>query len=134
MPDADDDAAPPPSEPHLAAPLPSYPPDGAVLPPYNRPPPQSYPGDADPLLVSRQVPFPSDEELRALMTAPPLSYLEARASLDHGVAAGGPYPERKFCEVCGYWGRVKCGKCGGRVCALDCLETHREECLRRYGL
>ncbi|KAB5551257.1 hypothetical protein GE09DRAFT_1287908 [Coniochaeta sp. 2T2.1] len=106
----------------------SYPPDGALLPAYNRPPPIPHPGDTDPLLMSRTVPFPSDDELRELMTAPPLSYLAARATVDRT-------PElRKFCEVCGYWGRVKCGKCGGRVCALDCLETHREECLRRYGL
>ena len=130
------DAPPPPplpaSEPRLTLAT-SYPPDGSILPPYNRPPPQSHPGDADPLLVSRRVPFPTDDELRALMTAPPLSYLDARAAAAAAVA-GGAYPERKFCEVCGYWGRVKCGKCGGRVCALDCLETHREECLRRYGL
>ncbi|KAB5580034.1 hypothetical protein GE09DRAFT_423224 [Coniochaeta sp. 2T2.1] len=106
----------------------SYPPDSALLPAYNRPPPIPHPGDTDPLLMSRTVPFPSDDELRELMTAPPLSYLAARATVDRA-------PEhRKFCEVCGYWGRVKCGKCGGRVCALDCLETHREECLRRYGL
>jgi zinc finger HIT domain-containing protein 1 len=131
MPDADAETANPETP---IAPRTSYPPDGTVLPAYNRPPPQAHPGDADPLLVSRQVPFPTDEELKALMTAPPLSYLEARATVDGGVAPGGPYPERKFCEVCGYWGRVKCGKCGGRVCALDCLETHREECLRRYGL
>lgn len=109
--------------------------DGTVLPPYGRPPPPSHPGDADPLLVSRTVPFPTDAELRSLMTAPPLGYLEARAVVDDDDAASAPrYPERRFCEVCGYWGRVKCGKCGGRVCALDCLETHREECLRRYGL
>ncbi|OIW34695.1 hypothetical protein CONLIGDRAFT_626728 [Coniochaeta ligniaria NRRL 30616] len=125
----------PTDEPHLAAPLTSYPPDTTLLPAYARAPPRPHPGDADPLLVSRAVPFPTDAELRALVAAPPLTYLEARATVDHGVVgAGGPYPERKFCEVCGYWGRVKCGKCGGRVCALDCLETHREECLRRYGL
>lgn len=141
MPDADGPPSPPATSeslPHDIAPPPpppptSYPPDGTVLPPYNRPPPRPHPGDADPLLASRVVPFPSDEELRTLMTAPPLSYLEARGA-DSIAAGGGPYPERKFCEVCGYWGRVKCGKCGGRVCALDCLETHRDECLRRYGL
>jgi zinc finger HIT domain-containing protein 1 len=108
----------------------SYPPDGTILPAYNRPPPRPHPGDHDPLLVSRIVPFPKDEELKELLTAPPLSYLDARAGLDGETMP----PPRKFCEVCGYWGRVKCGKCGGRVCALDCLETHREECVRRYGL
>lgn len=153
MPDAANAPPPPvhpPSDPQPSLPAPapppsSYPPDGAVLPPYDRAPPRAHPGDADPLLASRRVPFPTDEELRALMAAPPLSYLDARGSTDtstggaadngsNGSGSGGPYPERKFCEVCGYWGRVKCGKCGGRVCALDCLETHREECVRRYGL
>ncbi|KAL2182358.1 hypothetical protein L209DRAFT_759452 [Thermothelomyces heterothallicus CBS 203.75] len=104
----------------------------AILPPYARPPPPPHPGDADPLVASRVPPFPSDDELRALMTAPPLSYLEARAAWDED--GPGRYPVRVFCAVCGYWGRVKCMKCGTRVCALDCLEAHREECVTRYGL
>ncbi|KAK3497090.1 uncharacterized protein B0T23DRAFT_393384 [Neurospora hispaniola] len=112
--------------------LQSYPPDGTILPAYNRPPPTPHPGDDDPLLVSRVPPFPTDEELRALITAPPLSYLEARAQWTE--EEEGRYPARRFCEVCGYWGRVKCIKCGARVCALECLEAHREECLVRYGL
>lgn len=135
MPDAPSAETPaadqqPNTEPRLAPGPTSYPPDSSILPPYNRAPPASHPGDTDPLLMSRVVPFPTDAELQALMTAPPLSYLEARAVQEEGSG----YPPRYFCEVCGYWGRVKCGKCGGRVCALDCLETHREECLRRYGL
>lgn len=117
------------------APLPeepqSYPPDGTILPPYRRPPPPSHPGDDDPLLVSHVPPFPTDDELRALMTAPPLSYLEARAACGSDEAR---YPARVFCEVCGYWGRVRCVKCGARVCALDCLDVHRQECVTRYGL
>lgn len=76
-------------------------------------------------------PFPSDDELRELMTAPPLNYLEARAEWGDEEAR---YPVRVFCAVCGYWGRVKCMKCGTRVCALECLEAHREECVSRYGL
>ena len=109
----------------------SYPPDGTILPAYHKAPPPVHPGDNDPLLISRVPLFPSDEELRALMTAPPLSYLEARASWGDEEAR---YPKRAFCEVCGYWGRVRCIKCGARVCALDCLETHREDCVTRYGL
>ncbi|EGZ77156.1 hypothetical protein NEUTE2DRAFT_78310 [Neurospora tetrasperma FGSC 2509] len=105
---------------------------GTILPAYNRPPPTPHPGDDDPLLVSHVPPFPTDEELRALITAPPLSYLEARAQWTE--EEEGRYPARRFCEVCGYWGRVKCIKCGARVCALECLEAHREECLVRYGL
>ena len=117
----------------------SYPPDGTILPAYQHPPPIEHAGDTDPLLISHVPPFPSDDELRALMTAPPLSYLEARARWGPGGddENGNPasrYPVRSFCEVCGYWGRVRCIKCGARVCALECLEAHREECVTRYGL
>ncbi len=90
-----------------------------------------YPIDAqpaDPLLQSRIPPVPTDAELTALLTARPLTYPEARAGWS------GRYPVRVYCEMCGYWGRVKCMKCGTRVCALDCLEAHREECVTRYGL
>ena len=102
----------------------------ALLPPPYGPPPPSHPGDNDPLLVSRVPEPPSSEEMRALLAHPPLTFLEARATWDD---RGRP-PARAFCEVCGYWGRVRCMKCGTRVCALDCLETHREECVTRYGL
>lgn len=94
------------------------------------PPPAPHPGDDDPLLASRVPDLPTDAELRALLAHPPLTYLEARGTYNGSV---GP-PPRVFCEVCGYWGKVRCMKCGTRVCALDCLETHREECMTRYGL
>ncbi|KAK5663393.1 hypothetical protein OQA88_3821 [Cercophora sp. LCS_1] len=71
------DAPPTEQQPVVVA---SYPPDGTILPAYKKAPPAAHPGDSDPLLVSRVPPFPTDEELRALMTAPPLSYLEARAT------------------------------------------------------
>ncbi|KAL7897546.1 hypothetical protein HDV63DRAFT_367880 [Trichoderma sp. SZMC 28014] len=93
-----------------------------------RPPPATHPGDNDPLLASLVPDLPSDEELRKLLAHPPLTYYEARGKWEDN------YPTRVFCEVCGYWGRVRCMKCGTRVCALDCLETHREECVTRYGL
>lgn len=93
--------------------------------------PAPHPGDDDPLLVSAVPDPPSDAELRKLLAHPPLSYVEARASWDDGDRT---YPTRKFCEVCGYWGRVRCMKCGTRVCALECLETHQEECVTRYGM
>ncbi|KAK8139838.1 hypothetical protein PG984_000961 [Apiospora sp. TS-2023a] len=102
-----------------------------ILSPYKGPLPAPHPRDDDPLLVSRVPPMPTDEELKALLAAPPLTYLEARAGWG---AEDNKYPVRAFCEVCGYWGRVKCIKCGTRVCALDCLDTHREECVTRYGL
>ncbi|KAH7137166.1 hypothetical protein B0J13DRAFT_72642 [Dactylonectria estremocensis] len=100
-----------------------------LLAPRSKTPPPSHPGDADPLLASRVPEMPSDEELRALLARPPLSYGEATGHWDDTT-----YPARVFCEVCGYWGRVRCMKCGTRVCALDCLEAHREECVTRYGL
>ncbi|KAI8168120.1 hypothetical protein K4K49_009600 [Colletotrichum sp. SAR 10_70] len=103
---------------------------GPVLAPYDKPLPPAHPGDEDPLLVSRVPEPPTDEELRWLLAQPMLSFWDARAEwADEDTR----YPERTFCEVCGYWGRVKCMKCGTRVCALDCLETHREECATRYG-
>jgi zinc finger HIT domain-containing protein 1 len=115
----------------------SYPPDGTILPAYTgAAPPKPHAGDADPLLVSRIPPFPTDDELRALLTAAPLSYTEARAVLgDTGEEdEAARYPARRFCGVCGYWGRVRCTKCGARVCALDCLDVHRQECFTRYGM
>ncbi|KAI1436695.1 hypothetical protein GGR50DRAFT_649099 [Xylaria sp. CBS 124048] len=87
--------------------------------------------DNNPLLVSRLPPLPSADVMRALLSAPPLSYLEAQGTWPPG---GQTYPVRSFCAVCGYWGRVRCMKCGTRVCALDCLDIHREECITRYGL
>ncbi|CAJ2501534.1 Uu.00g043870.m01.CDS01 [Anthostomella pinea] len=103
----------------------------AILAASPLPAPQPHPLDSDPLLASRVPPLPTDDELRALISAPPLSYLEARAGW---TPEDRRYPLRVFCEVCGYWGRVRCIKCGTRVCALECLETHREECVTRYGL
>lgn len=99
-----------------------------VLPSSYRAPPAAHPGDSDALLASRVPEMPSDEELRRLLAQPPLPYLEARGDWNE------TYPRRVFCEVCGYWGRVRCLKCGTRVCALECLEAHREECVTRYGV
>lgn len=93
--------------------------------------PATHPLDNDPLIMSRVPPLPTDEELKALLRAPPLTYAEARGRWTEDDQR---YPPRAFCEVCGYWGRVRCMKCGARVCALECLETHREECVTRYGI
>ncbi|KAI3329020.1 hypothetical protein HD806DRAFT_270037 [Xylariaceae sp. AK1471] len=109
------------------------PPRSTILTHY--PPPPPHPQDDNPLLASRLPPLPSDDELRALLAAPPLTYLEARGTWPpNGGNGQQQYPTRAFCVVCGYWGRVRCLKCGTRVCALECLETHREECVTRYGL
>lgn len=92
------------------------------------PPPPAHPGDSDKLLISRIPKMPTQEEINKLVSAPPLSYEDAK-----GTVEGEGRPVRVFCEVCGYWGRVRCVRCGGRVCALECLDVHKEECFTRYG-
>ncbi len=83
----------------------------------------------EPLLKS-QVPFaPSEEVMEALLSGPPLSYNAARA-------APPPVgkPQRHFCEICGYWGTIKCMKCGARVCGLECKGAHDDgRCLKFYA-
>ncbi|KAJ4397156.1 hypothetical protein N0V93_001380 [Gnomoniopsis smithogilvyi] len=106
-------------------------PESKMLRPFVRPTSASHPEDSNPLLESWLPPLPTDEELRELIKAPPLNYIQARGTWGEDE---GRYPVRSFCEVCGYWGRVRCMKCGTRVCALDCLDVHREECITRYGL
>lgn len=93
--------------------------------------PPAHPRDDDPLLVSRIPQLPSQAEIDALLAVPPLTYHDARGSLTEEDRRK---PTRQFCEVCGYWGRVKCTRCGGRVCALECLNVHQEECFTRYGV
>ena len=88
-------------------------------------------GDVEMLLQSRVPEMPSDAELRTLLAGPPLSYSQAKGAWgDEDMR----YPVRVFCSICGYWGKVKCVKCGTRVCALECMESHREECITWYGL
>lgn len=50
---------------------------------------------------------------------PPLGYARA-------VSRPSKRPERAFCEICGYWGNYRCGKCGARYCDLACMGTHQE--------
>ncbi|KAI0878939.1 hypothetical protein GGS24DRAFT_314636 [Hypoxylon argillaceum] len=119
--------------PSPSAHAPTQQPRSAILASY--PPLPAHPEDHNPFFISRLPPLPPDDELRALLAAPPLSYLEARGTWPPNCGGDGQqYPTRVFCAVCGYWGRVRCMKCGTRVCALDCLETHKEECITRYGL
>lgn len=89
-----------------------------------------HPGDNDPLLISRVPTLPTREEIVQLLACPPLSYLDAKGPL---VEEDRRKPARTFCEVCGYWGRIKCKNCGGRVCALECLGVHQEDCFVRYS-
>ncbi|OJD38097.1 hit finger domain [Diplodia corticola] len=80
-----------------------------------------------PLLCSVAPAAPSVQEIQALLAHPPLPYGAARAAPPN---PEGP-PRRQFCEICGYWGRIKCFKCAARVCGLECKRAHDEtSCLR----
>ncbi|KAH8676632.1 hypothetical protein BGZ60DRAFT_429130 [Tricladium varicosporioides] len=105
-------------------------PDTPMLSGLDAPGPKQHPGDSDPLLVSRIPGLPSQAEIEKLLAAPPLSYNEARGGW---IEEDRRKPVRAFCEMCGYWGRVRCMRCGGKVCALECLTQHQEECFTRYG-
>lgn len=86
-------------------------------------------GDDDPFLKSRIPPLPTQAEVDALLAAPPLSYNASRAGPTTNTA-----PPRQFCEMCGYWGRARCMKCGVRVCGLECKTQHDEtRCLKFYA-
>lgn len=78
----------------------------------------------DPLLVSHVPKPPSERVMSILLSEPPLSYNAAR---------GGPsklgVPPRRFCSMCGYWGKIKCRKCGDRTCGrMECYRGHEETC------
>lgn len=87
------------------------------------------PLDDEPLLKSQVPSVPSVELMEALLSSPPLSYNAARA------APPPPgKPQRYFCEICGYWGTIKCIKCGARVCGLECKGAHDDgRCLKFYA-
>lgn len=74
----------------------------------------------EPLLKIHLPSAPSDAVLEALVSGPPLSYNGARAAPSTG------RPQRHFCEICGYWGTIKCMKCGVRVCGLECKNAHAD--------
>lgn len=66
-------------------------------------------------------------ELEALLAAPPLSYAASHV----GPPPAGAPPPRRFCDNCGYWGSIRCGKCGARVCGLECKDAHEAtRCLK----
>ena len=104
--------------------------------PHALPPSQAHPSklivsefDNDPLLRSYIPSAPSERIMQILLSEPPLSYNAARATLP----AGGK-PQRHFCSICGYWGRVKCMKCNARICGLECYRLHEEtRCDRFYA-
>jgi len=74
--------------------------------------------------------FPSRAELEALLNALPLTYNQARS---RPPPPGAP-PPRRFCETCGYWGRVRCMKCGALTCSVLCKDEHDQtKCLKMYA-
>lgn len=108
----------------LATPTPV---EATRLPP--PPAPDMVLGSDDALLsIQDDMPPPLDpSELEVLLTAPPLSYAASHAAPP---PAGAP-PQRRFCDNCGYWGSIRCGKCGARVCGLDCKDAHEAtRCLK----
>jgi zinc finger HIT domain-containing protein 1 len=73
--------------------------------------------------------LPTREEMQALLDAPPLTYNASRSA--PGPASVAP---RSFCELCGYWGRYKCLKCGAKTCSVDCEAVHvADRCLKFYA-
>ncbi|KAH6637757.1 hypothetical protein C7974DRAFT_450795 [Boeremia exigua] len=95
--------------------------------------PAPAPMDIDPsddalLDVSSLVPAPlNPAALDALLSAPPLPYSQSFAA---GPGAGEP-PQRQFCDNCGYWGTIRCRRCGARVCGLECRDAHEAtRCLK----
>lgn len=106
----------------------------AVSRPSTKPPPSlalhaGLSSDDDALLsIQDDMPPPLDpSELDALLAAPPLPYAASHAAPP---PVGAP-PPRRFCDNCGYWGSIRCGKCGARVCGLDCKDVHEAtRCLK----
>lgn len=75
-------------------------------------------------------PLPSEAEMEVLLNAPSLTYKQARSAPP---PPGAP-PPRRFCETCGYWGRVRCMKCGVMVCSVACKDDHDQfKCLKMYA-
>lgn len=80
--------------------------------------------DSNPLFAIETPSMPSQDELLKLMTAPPLVYNAARA----GPPPANAPPRRHFCAICGYWGQIKCLRCGERLCGWNHKEEHDESC------
>ncbi|KAL2799101.1 hypothetical protein BJX66DRAFT_273726 [Aspergillus keveii] len=77
--------------------------------------------DNDPLLKSYTPTAPSERIMRALLSEPPLTYNASRA--------GPPVTRksaRKFCCICGYWGKIRCRNCHQRTCGIECYKVHED--------
>lgn len=79
------------------------------------------PHDNDHLLKSYIPLPPSDRLMAALLAEPPLRYHAARAA-----PSATKKPARRFCTICGYWGKIKCKNCGVRTCGLECYKVHED--------
>lgn len=77
--------------------------------------------DNDPLLKSYIPSAPSERIMRALLSEPPLSYNASRAAPPLTGKS-----TRKFCCICGYWGKIRCRNCHQRTCGGDCYKTHED--------
>ncbi|KAL4932617.1 putative HIT finger domain protein [Aspergillus undulatus] len=77
--------------------------------------------DNDPLLRSYIPSAPSERIMRALLAEPPLSYNASRA----GPPVTGR-SARRFCCICGYWGKIRCRNCHQRTCGIECYKTHED--------
>ena len=84
------------------------------------------------LSVENAMPPPlNPSELDALLSAPPLLYSASHAA-PPAPGGGGP-PPRRFCDNCGFWGDIKCLKCGARVCGLECKDAHEATRCLKWG-
>ena len=73
--------------------------------------------------------LPTRDEMQALLDAPALTYNASRSA--PGPTSVAP---RSFCELCGYWGRYKCLKCGAKTCSVECEAVHvADRCLKFYA-
>lgn len=85
--------------------------------------------DHDPLLASTidEAPrMPSDRVMQLLISEPPLTYNAARAT---PLEPEKRLPQRHFCGICGYWGKIKCKKCAEWNCGLmSCWKGHEGVC------
>ncbi|KAF2864370.1 hypothetical protein K470DRAFT_297406 [Piedraia hortae CBS 480.64] len=86
--------------------------------------------DCDAELAAAVPPLPTKAELEALLKAPSLSHTQARSAPPPSAAP----PPRRFCETCGYWGRIRCKRCGTMTCSIMCKDHHDQfQCLRVYA-
>jgi zinc finger HIT domain-containing protein 1 len=113
--------------------MPDAPPPQPTTSPSSKPSQNTQITETNHTLLQTSLPsLPSQEELESLLSAPPLSYNAARAGPPLPPSKGGP-PQRHFCEMCGYLGRVRCLKCGARVCGLECKEVHDVDCRKKFS-